>query len=187
MLLRLWAAIGLQSFGGGASTQLLIRRAFVERGGWSDDEEFPRFWILCQFAPGINLLALTTLIGRKLGGTWGIVASLAGLLVPSAGITALLTAGYAAVQGNAAMHAVVRGVVPATAGIMAVVALGFSRPLIWRAQREGARALILSAVLVAAGALALMYLQVPTLLVLAVMAVLGALLFTPRGQVSAVD
>jgi chromate transporter len=185
-LCRIWAGIGLQSFGGGASTQLLIRRAFVDRSSWIDDEEFTRFWILCQFAPGINLLALTVLIGRKLGGYRGIVVSLAGLLVPSAGITCALTAGYAAVQGNPAMHAVVRGVIPATAGIMAVVALGFARPLIRRAQREGMRALCLSGALVLAGAAALIRFQVPTLVVLAGMAVLGAILFTPRGQGAAV-
>jgi chromate transporter len=33
-LLRIWTGIGLQSFGGGASTQLLIRREFVEKRPW---------------------------------------------------------------------------------------------------------------------------------------------------------
>ncbi|HCJ32793.1 MAG TPA: hypothetical protein DHV65_00615, partial [Ktedonobacter sp.] len=44
-------------------------------------------WNLCIFTPGINLVALTVLIGRKLGGTWGIVVSLAGMLLPSAMVT----------------------------------------------------------------------------------------------------
>ncbi|MDB5074017.1 MAG: chromate transporter, partial [Chloroflexi bacterium] len=131
-LLRIWAGIGLQSFGGGASTQLLIRREFVERRLWVGDEEMGHFWNLCLFTPGINLIALTILIGRKLGGRWGIVASLAGLLVPSAAVTCLLTAGFVVVQHSPVLHAVLRGIIPATAGIMGVVAVGFARPLIRR-------------------------------------------------------
>jgi len=37
----------------------------VEERGWVEEEEFARFWALCQIAPGINLIALTILIGEK--------------------------------------------------------------------------------------------------------------------------
>src|SRR6185437_1204324 len=122
-LLWIWTGIGLQSFGGGASTQLLIRRVFVERRRWVTDEELLGLWNLCQFTPGINLIALTILIGRRLGGPWGILTSLAGMLLPSAAVTCLLAAGFEAIQHSAILHAVLRGVIPATAGIMAVVGL----------------------------------------------------------------
>src|SRR3989442_15809462 len=90
-LFRIWASIGLQSFGGGASTTLLIQRAFIEKYKWLSMEEFAHLWNLCILTPGINLVALTVLIGKKLAGTPGIAASLAGLLLPSAIITCLLT------------------------------------------------------------------------------------------------
>lgn len=48
-----------------------------------------RVWLL---TPEITLVALSVLLGKKLGGTRGIVASLAGLLVPSAAITCLVAA-----------------------------------------------------------------------------------------------
>ena len=41
-LLRVWTGIGLQSFGGGASTLLLIRRAFVEKRSWIGADEMNR-------------------------------------------------------------------------------------------------------------------------------------------------
>src|SRR5216683_30897 len=82
-LFRIWASIGLQSFGGGASTTLLIQRAFIDKHKWLSIEEFMHLWNLCILTPGINLVALTVLIGRKLGGAWGIAVSLAGLLLPS--------------------------------------------------------------------------------------------------------
>lgn len=185
VLARTWAGIGLQSFGGGASTQLLIRRAFVERQRCIDDEQFSRFWNLCQFTPGINLLALTILIGRTLGGWRGIVVSLAGLLAPSAAITCALAAGFAAIQHSAAVHAVLRGVVPATAGIMAVVALGFARPLARSARHEGAFASVVSVALVLAGALALIVFKLSAIAVLAGAALAGAVLFTRGPAVTA--
>jgi len=97
-LLRLWTGIGLKSFGGGASTQLLIRRTFVDEHGWVGDAELAHLWNLCQFTPGINLISLTVLIGRKLGGTRGILLSVLGLLLPSAIVTCCLTAGFEALR-----------------------------------------------------------------------------------------
>lgn len=177
-LLRIWAGIGLQSFGGGASTQLLIRKEFVERRAWVGPEEFSILWNLCLFTPGINLIALTILLGRKLGGPRGIVASVAGLLVPSAAVTCGLAAGFEAVQHSMVMHAVLRGIIPATAGIMAMVAANFAFPLAVRARREGARAINLSWGIVAICALALIGLKISVALVLIGAASLGVILFT---------
>ncbi len=178
-LLWIWTGIGLQSFGGGASTQLLIRRVFVERRRWVTDEELLGLWNLCQFTPGINLIALTILIGRRLGGPWGILTSLAGMLLPSAAVTCLLAAGFEAIQHSAVLHAVLRGVIPATAGIMAVVGLNFARPIIREARREGGRAIALAAVLVGAGAAALIVLKLSVIVVLAGLALIGVACYTP--------
>lgn len=178
-LLRIWVAIGLQSFGGGASTQLLIRREFVERRPWVGADEFSRFWNLCLFTPGINLVSLTILIGRKLGGTRGIAVSLAGLLLPSAAVTCLLATGYEAVQHSPVIHAVLRGIIPATAGIMAVVAFNFAYPLIQSARKEGRYSLGLSSAVMIASTLALVLARLSVVAVLAGVAVLGVALFTP--------
>lgn len=199
-LLRIWVRIGLQSFGGGASTQLMIRREFVEKRGWVGDAELGQMWNLCLFTPGINLIALAILIGRKLGGRWGIVASMVGMLVPSATITCLLAAALAAVRDNTSIHAVLRGIVPATAGMMGVVAVGFARPLLARAKPEGATPAdtprrtslrgrgrmadglaqpLLSAALILLAAVALIAAQLSIIAVLGGAAVLGVALFTP--------
>ena len=104
-LFRIWASIGLQSFGGGASTTFLIQRAFIEKHKWLSMEEFIYLWNLCILTPGINLVALTVLIGKKLGGAWGIAISLAGMLLPSAAITCLLAALFLQVKNVAAVQA----------------------------------------------------------------------------------
>jgi chromate transporter len=179
-LLLVWCAIGLQSFGGGASTQLLIRREFVEKRPWVGEDELTRFWNLCQFAPGINLIALTILIGRKLGGSWGILVSLAGMLVPSAAVTCLLTAGFEAIQHDPTLHAVLRGIIPATAGIMGVVAFNFARPLLRRGQARSPYKQSMSGIFIVLGALALIIFQLPVFVVLIGVALMGIVLFTPK-------
>jgi chromate transporter len=179
-LFRIWASIGLQSFGGGASTTLLIQRAFIEKHTWLSMEEFAHLWNLCILTPGINLVALTVLIGKKLGGTWGIVVSLAGLLLPSATITCLLAALFIQIEHIAAVQAIFRGVIPATGGIMLVVGLNFALPLIRKGYKEGYIYLLVSSVLLIACALAVIFLKLSVIIVILAAASLGALFFSSR-------
>src|SRR6185436_14470028 len=97
-LLWIWTVIGAQSFGGGSATLYLIRRVAVDRHGWITDEDFTRYWGICQIAPGINILGLVILIGWRVAGALGALLSVGGLLVPSAGITIALTAIYAGIR-----------------------------------------------------------------------------------------
>src|SRR5947209_922117 len=179
-LFRIWASVGLQSFGGGASTTFLIQRAFIEKHKWLSMEEFTHLWNLCILTPGINLIALTVLIGKKLGGTWGIVASLAGMLLPSAAITCLLAAIFKQIEHVAAVQAVLRGVVPATGGIMLLVGLNFALPLIRRSHKVGLLYLVASSVLIIACALAVIFLKLSVILVLLAAVFLGALFFSRK-------
>lgn len=176
-LVLLWAGIGFQSFGGGASTQFLIQEQFTIRHSWLTPEELLHYLSLCTLTPGINIIALTILIGRKLAGTRGIVASLAGLLLPSAAITCLLAALVARFEDYPALPAALRGVVPATAGAMLLVGVNYLRPLTRAAIRDGLGTSLASVVILAVSALAIIVLQLPVALVVVGALGLGALLF----------
>jgi chromate transporter len=178
-LFRIWASIGLQSFGGGASTTFLIQREFIEKHRWLSIEEFMHLWNLCILTPGINLVALTVLIGRKLGGTWGIAVSLAGMLLPSAIITCLLAAIFKQIEHVAAVQAVLRGVIPATGGIMLLVGLNYALPLIRRGYKEGFLNLLTSSVIIIACAFVVILLKLSVIVVVLCAAFLGALFFSP--------
>ena len=177
-LLGIWARIGLQSFGGGASTTFLIQRAFTEQQGWLTTEEFLHLWNLCLLTPGINLVALTILIGKKLGGTRGIGVSLAGLLLPSATITCLLAALFVQIDQAKAVQAVLRGVVPATGGIMLLVGLNFARPLFQKSAQAGFVALLARSLLVISSALAVILFKLPVIVVVLGFAFVGMLSFS---------
>ncbi len=152
-LLWIWTVIGIQSFGGGSATLYLIRQVAVEQHEWLSDEEFTRFWGICQIAPGINILGLVILIGFRVSGALGAALALAGLLLPSAAITAVLTSIYASIRDLRLVRAAIAGIVPAAVGMGLRLAYNMLRPPLSSARRYG-RAGVLIAVTLVAGSLA---------------------------------
>lgn len=173
-LLRAWLLVGCRSFGGGPATLYLIRRTFVEERRWIEDGEFTRMWALCQLAPGINLLALAILIGRRLDGRRGIALGLLGLLLPSAAVTVAITAGYTHIQHAPAMQAALRGIVPATVGIGLATAYGMVCPPLASSRREGPGSLSVGIALLAGSAAAAIAYPTAVLPILLIAGAVGA-------------
>jgi len=122
-LVRVWFGIGLQSFGGGVTTMTLIRRSVVDQHRWLTEERFNRDFALCQMTPGVNLLALTVLVGKQTAGIRGMIISLIGLLLPSVFLTVVITALFVSIKDLPAVKAVLRGVLPASVGLGMVTAI----------------------------------------------------------------
>ncbi len=148
------------------ATLALLRKAVVDEQRWLTDVEFARFWALVQLAPGINLLALIILIGRKTAGVRGIFLALLGLLLPSVGITLLLTATYAHVQQAPLVREALSGIIPAVVGLGLVTAWQIARPPLRQSRRAGWGSLSLSLLLLAASGLAAGGSHLPVLLIL---------------------
>jgi chromate transporter len=153
-LLWIWTVVGAQSFGGGSATLYLIRRVAVERYAWITDEEFTRYWGICQIAPGINILGFVILIGWRVAGAAGALLALCGLLVPSAAITIALTAAYTSIRQMPLVRAAIAGVIPATVGLGLLLAYTMVRPLLNTARRDGYATTTLAAALLVGSAIA---------------------------------
>jgi chromate transporter len=164
--LRVWFMIGLQSFGGGTATLFLIRRTSVEQYGWLSAEEFTRDWALVQAAPGINLLGMTILVGRRVAGLLGGIVALIGLMLPSVTITILMTALYADLRNLPVIQAALHGIVPATVGLGLLLTTNMARPLLESSKRESSFSFIVSLVILFGSALAVVLFDLPVLLVL---------------------
>ena len=175
LLLRVWLALGVQSFGGGTATLFLIRRAVVEQRRWLSAEEFTRDWSLCFVAPGINLLCMTILVGRRVAGVAGSIVALVGLLLPSVAITIVMTALYSGLQRVSMVQAALRGIVPATVGLGLLLAVDMARPLLAASRREGRASLIVSMLLLAGSAAAAAFWRPPVIVMLCGAGVIGAL------------
>jgi chromate transporter len=93
--LRVWARIGLLSFGGPAGQIALMHREIVEERGWLTEKEYLSALNFCMLLPGPEAMQLATYAGWKLHGTRGGLA--AGLLfvLPGALVVLALTMLYA--------------------------------------------------------------------------------------------
>lgn len=184
-----WLLIGIQSFGGGGATLVLIHAAFVEKFGWVNEDEFVRDNAICQLTPGINLLGLAVRIGGRIGQSCGSTAagvalSLLGLLLPSVTITVGITGAYARVAGHPAVQSALRTVIPATVGLGILTAGNLIRPLMKTSLREGKiSAAVTLAILVGAGGVVAAF-RPPVFVVLLVAGVVGAIfhLFLAQGR-----
>ncbi len=168
-LLAAWIAVGTQSVGGGTSTLFLIHRQLVERHHWITRREFAEAWALSQLSPGIHLVALAGLLGRQIAGWRGVAASVAGMMVPAAIVTTLMTAAYASIADQPLARAALLGMAPATGGMTLALALVMARD----ARRHG-RAVVVDAAIVVVTFAILTFSSASPVLVIAVSAALGA-------------
>lgn len=166
---------GVQSFGGGTSTLYLIHQASVSNG-WLTEEEFLRAWALVQISPGINLVKLTILIGYALRGWPGLTVALLGMLLPSAAITVLMTAGFTLVSSISAVKSAMKGILPATVGLSLAMAIQMAQPLLVNAHREGKPRMAVHLGILACAALVMGALGASPVLALGLAGALGILL-----------
>jgi chromate transporter len=169
-LTRSWVTVGTQSVGGGTSTLLLIRRLAVERERLMSPREFGEAWALSQLSPGIHLVALAGLVGRRAAGWRGVIAAVAGMMIPAAAITVALTATYALIAASPIARAALAGVAPVTGGMTIATAA-----LLVRASARRGRAHAATDIVVCLGSLgAAVFLGVPTLAAIGAGAAIGA-------------
>lgn len=142
--------IGLQSFGGGTATFFLIHQTCLKQG-WLDEEEFLKLWALSQLTPGIGLVKLTLLLGKRLHGWAGLGAAISGLMLPSALVTGLMTAGYAVIQDQPPVRAAMRGILPAAIGLTLALSWDLGKPLLVKARQDGRAHLALALFLIVCG------------------------------------
>jgi chromate transporter len=170
-LARSWVAVGTQSVGGGTSTLLLIRRLAVDRQRLMSAREFGEAWALSQLSPGIHLVALAGLIGRRAAGWRGVIAAVAGMMIPAAAITVALTAAYGLIAMSPLARAALAGIAPVTGGMtIATAAL-----LVRASARHGRAHLATDIAVCLASLVAAVFAGVPTLAVIGAGAAIGAL------------
>ncbi|MBX7214341.1 MAG: chromate transporter [Thermoflexales bacterium] len=147
----LWLSIGAQSFGGGAATSYLIQQTFVDRLRLVDPVDFARMNAMVQLAPGMNLLALTTLLGWRFHRLAGVLVSLFGLLLPSVSISLLMSAAYLSVRDLPVTQDALRGVLPVMAGVSVVTMFRSTWPIVVERRRDGVLGPTLCALIVLGG------------------------------------
>jgi chromate transporter len=180
-LARAWFDIGTQSVGGGTSTLFLIRRILVERMQWITLREFTEAWALCQLSPGIHIVALAGLLGRRIAGLRGVAVSVGGMMVPASVITAIATAFFSQVAQHPLTIAALLGIGPVAGGMTIGLAFSMAHPVLQRG-----RFAIIDVAVIAAAFVVLLAGAAQAIVVIGVAGVIGAL-FLGRERPTASD
>lgn len=115
---RVWARIGLLSFGGPAGQVALMHRELVEKRKWIDDERFLHALNYCMLLPGPEATQLATYIGWLMHRTRGGVVAGALFVLPGFVAILALSALYAGFRELPAVAALFFGL---KAAVLAVV------------------------------------------------------------------
>ena len=162
--MRVWAEIGILSFGGPAGQIALMHRMLVDERGWIDEQRFLHALNFCMLLPGPEAMQLATYVGWRMHGTLG--GLVAGLLfvLPGALIILALSIAYALYGDVPLVEAVFVGVKAAVLVIVVEALLRVAR----RALKRQAHWLI-----AAASFLAIFFFDVPFPLIIAAAAIIG--------------
>src|SRR6187399_2990673 len=93
--LRVWAKVGLLSFGGPAGQIALMHRMLVDERRWIGEQRFLHALSYCMLLPGPEAQQLATYIGWLLHGTRGGLAAGILFVLPGAVVMLVLSSVYA--------------------------------------------------------------------------------------------
>jgi len=162
-LFRVFALIGVTSFGGGIVAYL--RHALVEQEKLLDDEEFMAALEISQTLPGLNSTNMSVIVGRKLRGAAGAVVAVLGMILPGAVIVTGLGFAYVALRHDPKVAVILTGVAAAAVGLLLQVTLKIG----WRQLIRPKDLIFVAAVFVLVGVLHIS--MVVTLVTLAPLAI----------------
>ena len=117
------AVLSLISFGGIPSVLPDIHNLVVVTKDWVTDREFADFYAIAQAMPGLPMILMMSLIGWKVGGLTGALASAVATCGPSSAVAFVAFRLSHRFRDASWQRIVRRGLVPVTVGI--VIASGY--------------------------------------------------------------
>lgn len=107
------------TFGGGYVIVPLMKKRFVDRLGWLDEDEMLNLITLAQSSPGAVAVNTSMLVGRRMAGLLGMLVSTLGTVLPPLITLSVISLFYTAFRDNIVVNAVLKGM---QAGVAAVIA-----------------------------------------------------------------
>ncbi|MCA1663430.1 MAG: chromate efflux transporter, partial [Myxococcales bacterium] len=156
-LALVFARLGAVSFGGGMAMVPILDHQVVGSLGWLTPREFADAVTLGQITPG-PIAITSTFVGYRVAGLLGSAVATAGTFVPPFLITVAVTRSLEAFRSSPWIAATMRALAPVVVGVVGAAAISMARSSI-----HG-----LGGWLVAAGCLALLAIEAPTLIVVIV-------------------
>ena len=112
------------TFGGGFVIVSLMKKKFVDELHWLSEEEMLDMTALSQSAPGPIAVNAAILVGRRISGIPGMLAAVAGTLIPPIVIIGVISLIYAQFASNEWVKAALTGMSCGVAAVIADVVAG---------------------------------------------------------------
>ncbi len=106
------------TFGGGFVIVTLMKKRFVDKLAWIDEQEMLDFVAIAQSSPGAIAVNASTLLGYNLAGPKGALVAILGTIFPPLVLLTLLSFGYKAFIDSPLVQNILRGM---QAGVAAVI------------------------------------------------------------------
>ncbi|HQL92631.1 MAG TPA: chromate transporter [Anaerolineaceae bacterium] len=106
------------TFGGGFVIVNFMRKAFVERLGWIDEDEMLDLIALAQSSPGAIAVNASILVGQRVAGFAGMAVSVLGTILPPMIILTIISFFYEAFATNKYVNLMLKGM---QAGVAALI------------------------------------------------------------------
>ena len=123
------------TFGGGYVIVPLIRRKFVEKLRWIQEQEMLDIAAIAQSAPGAVAVNVSLLVGYRAAGLAGALAAVAGTVLPPLVILSAVAVCYQAVRDDPAVELVMRGILAGVAAIICDVVITMAREVLGEGNR----------------------------------------------------
>jgi chromate transporter len=128
-LLEVFVAFLIISVSGFGGVLAWSHRMLVEERKWMTQDEFNDAYALCQFLPGPNIINLSVVFGRQIGGVPGAVAALVGLVGPGFLIMAFFAWLYGVFGDLDTLRRMFTGVAAAAAGLTVSTSMKLARSM----------------------------------------------------------
>ncbi len=114
------------TFGGGFVIVSLMKKKFVDKLHWIDEEEMLNLIAIAQASPGAIAVNGSILVGYRVAGVFGAMVSILGTILPPLVILSAISLVYAAFKSNEYVAAALKGMQAGVAAIICdvVVTLG---------------------------------------------------------------
>lgn len=158
------------TFGGGFVIIPLMRKKFVEKLGWIQEEEMMDFVAIAQSSPGSMAVNASLLVGYRVAGVAGALITVMGTVLPPLLVISVISWLYDLFRSAPVVAAIFYGMRIGVAAVVADVVVSLFQTLL---REKGKRALSLA--VLAASFMAVYFFQIHVLVVFLLCSVVGLL------------
>ena len=118
------------TIGGGYVIVPLMRKKFVEKLHWIEDQEMLDLVAIAQAAPGVMAVNASILVGYKISGVKGAFVTILGTVLPPLITITLIAYGYEAFSANKVIRMLLMGMQAGAAAVIANVVINMTQDIL---------------------------------------------------------